>query len=67
MSDQQKVVQGLSNGTNFQCLEPNPDFKVMPFFNTEYFLTKDTVMVTMGGKCETVSKLSNGTILNNLQ
>ena len=49
--------------------DPNPDFKVSPFFDAEYFQNgyRYGDSYTMKGEQETVPKLSNATTFNDLE
>jgi len=49
--------------------QPQPQiFKVMPFLMLNISeMVKDTVIVTMEGKQETVPKLSKGTVVNDFE
>ena len=69
MADQLKVVYGLSNGIIFNDLEEQTQTSRSHHSLTLNIseMAKDTAIVTMECEQETVLKLSNGTIFNNLE
>ena len=70
MEDQQNVVHGLSNRAILNDLEP-PQTQISrsgyPSALNICEMAKDTAIVTMEGGKETVLKLSNITIFNDLK
>ena len=70
MADQQKVVYGISNGAMFNnCEQPLTQFSRSRNSLTLNIsqTTKDTAVVAIKCEQETVPKLSNGAIFNDLE
>ena len=69
-ADQQKVAHGLSNRAILNDLE-RPQTHISRSGHSLMLniceMAKDTAIVTMEGEYETISKLSNGTIISDLQ